>query len=77
MAIIIKTPEQIEGIRKSSQLAAETLKYIEPFVKPLQTETSVGVTVALNITGCPITVPPEPSKSITQLVFTASRIETW
>lgn len=34
MAIIIKTPEQIEGIRKSSQLAAETLKYIEPFVKP-------------------------------------------
>lgn len=34
MAIIIKTPEQIEGIRKSSQLAAETLKYLEQFVKP-------------------------------------------
>lgn len=34
MAIIIKTPEQIEGIRKSSRLAAETLKYLEPFVKP-------------------------------------------
>lgn len=31
--IIIKTPEQIEGIRKSSQLAAKTLKYIEQFVK--------------------------------------------
>jgi methionyl aminopeptidase len=34
MAIIIKTQEQIEGIRKSAQLAAETLKYIEPFVQP-------------------------------------------
>ena len=34
MAIIIKTQEQIEGIRKSAQLAAETLKYIESFVKP-------------------------------------------
>lgn len=34
MAIIIKTPEQIEGIRKSSRLAAETLKYLESFVKP-------------------------------------------
>ncbi len=31
--IIIKTPEQIEGIRKSSQLAAQTLKYLEPYVK--------------------------------------------
>ncbi len=34
MAIIIKTAEQIEGIRKSSRLAAETLKYLEQFVKP-------------------------------------------
>lgn len=34
MAIIIKSPEQIEGIRKSSQLAAKTLKYLEQFVKP-------------------------------------------
>jgi len=31
--IIIKTPEQIEGIRKSSRLAALTLDYIEPFVQ--------------------------------------------
>jgi methionyl aminopeptidase len=34
MAITIKTPEQIEGIRKSSQLAAQTLKHMEQFVKP-------------------------------------------
>lgn len=34
MAIIIKTPEQIEGIRASSRLAAETLKYLEQFVQP-------------------------------------------
>ncbi len=34
MAIKIKTPEQIEGIRKSSRLAAETLKYLEQFVVP-------------------------------------------
>lgn len=32
--IIIKTPKQIEGIRKSSHLAAETLKYLSQFVKP-------------------------------------------
>jgi len=32
--IIIKTPKQIEGIRKSSHLAAETLKYLSTFVKP-------------------------------------------
>ena len=32
--IIIKTPAQIEGIRKSSHLAAETLKYLSTFVKP-------------------------------------------
>ncbi len=31
--IIIKTPEQIEGIRKSSRLAAETLDFAEQFVK--------------------------------------------
>ncbi len=32
MTIIIKTPEQISGIRKSSRLAANVLKYIEPYV---------------------------------------------
>lgn len=32
--IIIKTPVQIEGIRKSSKLAAEALKYLSTFVKP-------------------------------------------
>jgi methionyl aminopeptidase len=31
--IIIKTPEQIDGIRKSSKLAGQTLEYIAPFVK--------------------------------------------
>ncbi len=31
--IIIKTPEQIEGIRKSSRLAAEILDYAEQFVQ--------------------------------------------
>ena len=31
--IIIKTPEQIEGIRKSSKLAAETLDFAEQFVE--------------------------------------------
>lgn len=33
MSIIIKTEEQIEGIRKSSRLAANVLKYIAGFVK--------------------------------------------
>lgn len=33
MAITIKTPEQIEGIRKSSELAAKTLDFIEPYIK--------------------------------------------
>nr|HPR61596.1 type I methionyl aminopeptidase [Prolixibacteraceae bacterium] len=33
MGIIIKTPEQIEGIRKSSQLAGNTLKMIGGFIK--------------------------------------------
>lgn len=32
--IIIKTPSQIEGIRKSSKLAAATLVYLSKFVKP-------------------------------------------
>jgi methionyl aminopeptidase len=32
--ITIKNPAQIEGIRKSSKLAAETLKYLSQFVKP-------------------------------------------
>jgi len=32
--IIIKTPEQIEGIRKSSRLAASVLNIIEPYIKP-------------------------------------------
>lgn len=32
--IIIKTPEQIEGIRKSSRLAASVLNMIEPYIKP-------------------------------------------
>lgn len=31
--IIVKTPEQIEGIRKSSKLAGQTLEYIAEFVK--------------------------------------------
>lgn len=34
MAIKIKNAKQIEGIRKSSRLAAECLKYLEEFVKP-------------------------------------------
>lgn len=32
--IIIKTPDEIEGIRKSSRLAAETLDYAAQLVKP-------------------------------------------
>lgn len=32
--IIIKTPEQIEGIRKSSHLAASVLDMIEAYIKP-------------------------------------------
>lgn len=32
--IIIKTPKEIDGIRKSSQLAAETLDFAAQFVKP-------------------------------------------
>lgn len=33
MSIIIKTAEQIEGIRRSSKLAGDTLVYIEPYIK--------------------------------------------
>ena len=33
MGIIIKTPEQIEGIRKSSKLAGEVLQMIQPYIK--------------------------------------------
>jgi len=33
MSIIIKNAEQIEGIRRSSKLAGDTLQYIEEFVK--------------------------------------------
>ena len=33
MGIIIKSPEQIEGIRQSSRLAASVLKMIEPHIK--------------------------------------------
>ncbi len=33
MDIIIKTPEQIEGIRKSSKLAGKVLQFIEPYIK--------------------------------------------
>lgn len=32
--ILIKTPEQIDGIRTSSKLAAATLKYTTSFIKP-------------------------------------------
>jgi methionyl aminopeptidase len=34
MSIIIKTEEQIEGIRKSCHLAADTLSHLEQFIKP-------------------------------------------
>lgn len=34
MSILIKTQEQIDGIRKSAQLAARTLKHLESFIKP-------------------------------------------
>lgn len=32
--VIIKTPAQIDGIRRSCVLAAQTLKYLSAFVKP-------------------------------------------
>ena len=34
MQIILKKPYQIDGIRKSCQLAANCLRYIESFVVP-------------------------------------------
>ncbi len=34
MAIIIKTPKQIKGIKKSCELSANTLRYLEQFVMP-------------------------------------------
>jgi methionyl aminopeptidase len=34
MSITIKTPEQIDGIRKSCKLAADTVRFIRPFVVP-------------------------------------------
>jgi methionyl aminopeptidase len=34
LAIKIKTPEEIKKMRAAGKLAARTLKYIEPFVKP-------------------------------------------
>ena len=34
MSIIIKTPEQIDGIRKSAKLAAASLDYIGQYIKP-------------------------------------------
>jgi len=37
MAIKIKNAKQIEGIRRSSQLAAKCLKHLEQFVKPVTT----------------------------------------
>ena len=50
---------------------------IEPFVFPKQPKTFAGVTIALIITGCEITVPDEASKSITHDGSAASRIEIW
>lgn len=37
VSIIIKNSEQIAGIKESCKLAAETLRYIEPFVTPGRT----------------------------------------
>ena len=34
MAIVIKTAEEIEGMRKACRLASEVLDFIEPFVVP-------------------------------------------
>lgn len=40
--VIIKTPEQINGIRRSCVLAAQTLKYVAAFVKPGVTTESLN-----------------------------------
>lgn len=42
MAIIIKTDEQVEGIRKSCSLAAETLDFAEDLVKSKWADISTG-----------------------------------
>lgn len=34
MAVVIKTPEEIEGMRVAGRLAAEVLDFITPYVKP-------------------------------------------
>ena len=39
MAVTIKTPEEIEGMRKACRLASQVLDFIAPFVK-------AGVTTA-------------------------------
>ena len=54
---------------------ADTL--IEPFELPKHKVTFVGVTVPEICVGCDKTVPLDPSKSITQDVFAASRTLTW
>lgn len=43
MGIIIKNREQIEGIRKSARLAAETLKYLEEFAIPGNTTELINI----------------------------------
>lgn len=42
MAILIKTEEEIDGIRKSCQLAADTLDWVEQFVVPGATTESIN-----------------------------------
>lgn len=42
MGIIVKTDEQIEGIRKSCQLAADALNFIEPILREQGTQISTG-----------------------------------
>ena len=42
MAIIVKTEEQIEGIRRSCQLAADALNFAEKLLKDKGTEISTG-----------------------------------
>ena len=50
---------------------------IEPFVLALHKVTFTADTVAEIIVGWVIAVPAEPSRSITQDVFAASRIDIW
>ena len=49
--IIIKNKQQIDGIRKSSQLAGQALVYIEPFVKPGVTTSFLDLKIEEFITG--------------------------